>query len=85
MLIWLKESVDRELQELKKRFGITDEEILDRLNELKENFITMRFYKKKWVHNLALFPTQKVSRAWKIFKCISCKKLRDVAVWGALP
>ena len=46
LLLWLREIIDRNIEDLKKSFGITDEEIIDRLNELKEEFITMTFYKK---------------------------------------
>jgi len=46
LLLWLREIVDRSIENLKKGFGITDEEITNRLKELKEEFVIMRFYRK---------------------------------------
>jgi len=46
ILTWFREIIDRSIEDLKKGFGITDEEISDRLRELKGEFIIMRFYRK---------------------------------------
>jgi len=46
LLSWLREIVEKSIEDLKKGFGITDEEITNRLKELKEEFVIMRFYRR---------------------------------------
>ena len=46
VLLWLKEVINQNLDEIKKKFGITNKEIEYRMKELKEEFITVTFYKK---------------------------------------
>ncbi|ADM28757.1 hypothetical protein Igag_1965 [Ignisphaera aggregans DSM 17230] len=46
LLTWLKELVEKEIEKTKKSFGITDDEITVRLNEIKSEFVTLIFYRK---------------------------------------
>ncbi len=46
LLLWLKELIEKEVENVGKRFGITEEEARERLSELKKEYASLILYRK---------------------------------------
>jgi len=46
LLLWLRELIENEIEKLKKAYGLKDEEIVNRLNEIKKEYVTLVLYRK---------------------------------------
>jgi len=46
LLLLLRQFINNEIEKLKKAYGLKDEEILNRLNAMKKEYVTLVFYRK---------------------------------------